>query len=161
MKRKSLMFLFILIVLVTGCSKRINLENSTNFGMISTIKNDSIINGSTQYDKTYIFEDYESYKEYYHKFFVVNGEITGLEASDFENNSIILYNTLIDKERGGKVFHIEEVRISGKKIKIYITSSGQVKTDEEVYDEYYNYSYIVKINKSLIPENHEVIVVNK
>ena len=155
------MFLFILIVLVTGCSKKINLENHTNFGIISTIKNDSIIDGSHKFDETYIFEDYESYKEYYHKFFVVNDEIAGLEESDFENNCIILYNTLIDKEKDGEVFHIEEVRIYGKKIKIYITSSDQIKASEEINGEYYNYSYIVEIDKNLIPENYEVIVVNK
>ena len=160
MKGKLLVSIFIFIIFATGCSKEIHLDNHTNFGIISTIKSDSIINGSPRFDEIHIFEDFESYKEYYYKFLEVNDEIVGLEEFDFENNNIILYNTIIDKERGGEVFHIEEIRIYSKKIKIYITSSRHIKAVEEVIGEYYNYTDIVEIDKNLIPEKYEIIVVN-
>lgn len=159
MKKKALILLVMILIIVTGCSKEINFDNSTNFGVISTIKTDSMVDGSPTFDQTYIFNDFDSYKEYYHQFFVVNGEIAGLEESDFESNSIILYNTLIDKEKNGNVYGIEKVRVSGKKINIHIKSSGQVKPKQESSDVYYNYSYIVKIDKDLIPKDYKIVIV--
>lgn len=161
MRAKLLVTLFILVVLLTGCSEKINFETNKTFGVISTIKSDSIINGSPKFNEVYIFEDLESYKKYYEEFFESHGEIQPLNESDFEKKNIILYNTLLTRKGDGEAFKIEEIRIYGEKIKVYITSNTNIKSAKEVSSELYNYAHIAKVDKNLIPQNYEVVVVKK
>lgn len=62
--KATVIILFILVVLLTGCFKYIRIENNETFGAISTLNSHSVINTSPKFNEVYIFENLESYKKY-------------------------------------------------------------------------------------------------
>lgn len=161
MKIKLYIILIVLLIILTGCSEEIYFDRNNAYGVTYRIKEDVIVDGNPKYMEAYIFEDFDSYKSYYREYFEVDTNIVIPDGIDFKKESLLLCNTLLNEGNEGVVYSIKEIKKNGNKIKVYMKTDGYVKVKDDNSGLHYNHTYLIKIDKNLIPEDFEIIVVKK
>lgn len=160
MKTKLFTILIVsMLLLLSGCSKDIVFNSLDQLGITSNVKNNVIVDGKPIFKEAYIFEDFESYKKYYHEFFESYGEVVPPLNIDFKNENLILCNTLLSEGKSGLIYRIETIKRNGNTIKVYLSNEGSVKVNDDALNKYYNHSCLIKLDKNLISETNEIILI--
>lgn len=162
MKLRIFKVIIILSMLIlTGCSEEISFDSDNSYSILSEIKENVIVNGKPKYEEVYIFKDIESYKKYYEEFFQIYSEIFVPDELDFSKVNLLLHNTVLNDGDRGAVYSIEKITKRNNKIKVYVKADAKVQVSNYVNSRYYNRSHLIIIDKSLVPENSEIIVIRK
>jgi len=149
------------LLILTSCSQEISFDSDNAYSILSEIKEDVVVNGKHKYEEVYIFQDFESYKKYYEEFFEIYTQIVIPNELDFNKESLMVYNTLLNEGNRGVIYSIEEIIKSSNKIKVYVKADAKVEVSDYVDGSYYNRSHLITIDKNLIPEDSEIIVIRK
>lgn len=147
--------------ILTGCSEEVSFDTDNSYSILSEIKENVTINGKPKYEEVYIFQDIESYKKYYEEFFQINSEIFVPDELDFSKVDLLLHNTVLNDGDRGEVYSIKKITKRSDKIKVYVEADVKVQVSNYVNGRYYNRAHLIVIDKSLVTENSEIIVIRK
>ncbi|MGF7056416.1 hypothetical protein [Brassicibacter mesophilus] len=151
----------LLALMLTGCSEEISYDSNNTYSVINEIKEDAIVDGKPQYKEVYIFKDFESYKKYYQDYYNIHSEIVVPDEIDFNNENLLVYNTVLNKSNKGVGYGIDKIIKRGNKIKIYLNADSYIKVNSEKNDKYYNNGRLVIVDKNTLSDDNEIIVIRE